>query len=105
MAGDSYISCSPLFCDGFGFKMSQVDYEAAKKNENKLKNYLNKYVKDLVFKNVVIGHREGSTFAWITLSPETSHITSHTSTRLNDSLLVVRTFARMYLGCSLMVTQ
>ena len=78
-----------------------MKFDDFKQSQNKLKHYCNKYVKDLIFQNVLITRRADDVYAWLTLTPDTSNLELVTSTRLDDTLATVRAFAYLILGCSM----
>ena len=58
-----------------------------------LKSYLNREVKELIFKNLLFTTRGTDTYLWLTLTPETSYITPRTMALLRLTMKKIKEYA------------
>ena len=64
-----------VFCDGIEVQLGDIPKKEAERMKNELINDIHGSVEDLHIKHIKISERNGKTYAWITLTPETAGLT------------------------------
>ena len=79
---DAYTTIDGVFCDGFEVFIGSILKQNAAKSKISLLNKIQREVSELIIKNLLITSRNGRTYLWVTLNPETAYLTPRTMTHL-----------------------
>ena len=79
---DAYTTIDKVFCDGFEVFIGSTFMQNAGKSKISLLNKIQREVSELIVKNLLITSRNGRTYLWVTLNPETAYLTPRTMTHL-----------------------
>ena len=71
-----------VFCDGIEVFIGSIFKQDAAKSKTSLLNNIQRNVSEIIIKNLLITSRNGSTYLWVTLNPETTYLTPRTMTYL-----------------------
>ena len=96
-----YTALSLPFCGGFKMEVSGISLACAGKTKTRhhtIRNDLKAGIGDLIYKDLLLSHRNGSAYIWATLTPETTVLDSRFSKHLNFVLPMVSEHARLFWG-------
>ena len=82
MDSDAYKTIDKVFCDGFEVFIGSIFKQDTAKSKISLLNKIQREVSELIVKNLLFTSRNGRTYLWVTLNPETAYLTPRTMTQL-----------------------
>ena len=97
---DLFELCSDPFCDGIGFNLLDLNFEAVRKRPEDLIATLRRKVKTLTFKWATFSHHGCESSVWLTLQPDTSKLTELSVKSYLDTRKAVQEHAMVHWGCS-----
>ena len=78
----AYTIIDEVFCDGFEVFIGSIFKQDAAKSKISLLNKIQREVSELIIKNLLVTSRNGRTYLWVTLNPETAYLTPRTMIHL-----------------------
>ena len=87
---DKYTPIAKAFCDGFEVRLNSLPTKDVINGKESLINTIHAKVPNLRIRNIKITNRDKTTYAWITLKPETSRLNPRMLTELMKIVKVIK---------------